>query len=96
MAHKKLYIICYDIEKDKQRNKIAKALENYGKRVNYSVFECFLTPAQHRLIYSKLMKNMNEKTDKIKIYAMCQNCYVSSDELGKKDYDFKKTTIFVE
>jgi CRISPR-associated protein Cas2 len=33
-------VISYDISNTKRRNKIAKALEGYGYRVQYSVFEC--------------------------------------------------------
>jgi CRISPR-associated protein Cas2 len=33
-------VISYDISDTKRRNKIAKALEGYGYRGQYSVFEC--------------------------------------------------------
>ncbi|MEY3826628.1 MAG: hypothetical protein RLZZ148_1445 [Cyanobacteriota bacterium] len=42
-----LYIIAYDIPCDKRRKKIADLLEGYGSRVQYSVFECFLTTAKY-------------------------------------------------
>ncbi len=96
MGHKKLYIICYDIEKDKSRTKLAKIMEQYGKRVNYSVFECMLTDAQHRYILGAIQKIINPKTDKIKIYLMCQSCFVGSIELGVKDYTHTSSTIFIE
>ena len=35
-----MYIVSYDITSNKLRRKIAKELENYGVRVQYSVFEC--------------------------------------------------------
>lgn len=36
------YLICYDIEDDRERNRVAKCLERYGDRVQYSVFELHL------------------------------------------------------
>ena len=35
-----MYVISYDISENKIRNKVAKILEGYGKRIQYSVFEC--------------------------------------------------------
>ena len=34
-----MYLISYDITKDKVRRKVDKELENYGRRVQFSVFE---------------------------------------------------------
>ena len=33
------YTVAYDITDDKRRNKVAKILKDFGKRVQYSVFE---------------------------------------------------------
>lgn len=44
-----LYLISYDIAVDKRRTKIAKLLEGFGQRVQYSVFECDLTTKQYGL-----------------------------------------------
>ena len=41
---KHFYLISYDISNDKRRLKVMKALEDYGTRVQYSVFECWLRP----------------------------------------------------
>ncbi|MEW6376162.1 MAG: CRISPR-associated endonuclease Cas2, partial [Thermodesulfobacteriota bacterium] len=36
------YVVSYDIPDDQRRIKIAKILEDFGDRVQYSVFECLL------------------------------------------------------
>lgn len=36
------YLICYDIEDDRERTRVARLLESYGQRVQYSVFEVHL------------------------------------------------------
>ena len=70
-----LYVISYDIEIDRIRNKIAKELENYGRRVQYSVFECDITPAQYSKLYKSLAKLMEEeKNGNIRFYYICKNC----------------------
>ncbi|WP_223813750.1 CRISPR-associated endonuclease Cas2 [Geobacillus zalihae] len=43
MLQRKYYLICYDIENTKKRNKLAKWLLNYGIRVQKSVFEAYLS-----------------------------------------------------
>ena len=48
------YIISYDITVNRIRNKIAEELKNYGRRVQYSVFECELTDRRFRELYAKL------------------------------------------
>jgi len=37
-----LIVVAYDIIDDKRRNRVAKTMEDYGTRVQYSVFECVL------------------------------------------------------
>ena len=38
------YLVCYDISDDKRLRKVFKAMRNYGDHLQYSVFECQLTP----------------------------------------------------
>ena len=51
-----MYLISYDICGDKKRRNIAKELENYGKRVQYSVFECDLDKSKFDELYQKLKR----------------------------------------
>ena len=45
------YVISYDIESDRTRRKLAKLLEGYGVRIQYSVFECNLTDKRFQKLY---------------------------------------------
>ena len=70
-----MYVVSYDITSDRRRNKIAKTLEGYGTRIQYSVFECRLTEKKYREMYRKLMQLMTDKEDgSIRIYSVCENC----------------------
>ena len=64
------YLICYDVVKDKRRNKVAKLLEGYGLRVQKSVFECMLNEKQYAMITRKLNKYLNEDEDQLRFYPM--------------------------
>ncbi|MDP8238809.1 MAG: CRISPR-associated endonuclease Cas2 [Candidatus Hatepunaea meridiana] len=69
------YLICYDISNDKKRTKLAKMLDNYGDRVQESVFEL---PRLDREIFdrclSKLKKFKIDEEDSIRIYPLCESC----------------------
>ena len=70
-----MYVISYDIVQDKTRTRIAKTLESYGKRVQYSVFECVISQKQYEQLYEKLAELMGDDTDgSIRFYHICKNC----------------------
>lgn len=70
-----LYVVSYDIPRDKMRTKIAKELENYGVRIQYSVFECELTQVRFQKLYQKLVVLTQELDGgSIRIYKICDNC----------------------
>ena len=80
---KHFIIVAYDIKDDKRRLKIAKTLEEYGERANYSVFECFLTEPQIRKMQKRLERLYDSKTDSILYYYLCKNCIMKRSGLGK-------------
>ena len=81
-----MYIISYDIEKDKVRNKIAKELANYGQRVQYSVFECRISFKQYQELYGKLLVLMEEEDEgSILFYHLCKNCEENKVIMGNSN-----------
>lgn len=70
-----MYVISYDISNDRTRNKVAKVLEDYGKRVQYSVFECHLPEKVFEKLYRKLALQLREGEEgSIRIYRLCTRC----------------------
>ena len=90
-----MYLISYDISNTKRRNKIFKELKNYGKHVQFSVFECDLDKKRYRELYQKLLKLMeNCDQGNIRIYSLCSLCAdhvqvigipEDQDDPGRKD-----------
>ncbi len=68
-----LYVICYDTPSDKRRKKMADLLEGYGRRVQYSVFECVLPPAKYQELKRRLRKRYKEGEDSIRFYPISQH-----------------------
>ena len=85
------YVITYDIPADRRRNKVATALEDHGRRVQYSVFEASLTAAQFERLRQRLQKLIQPEEDSVRYYRLCDACLgmVLIDGLGQvvKDPD---------
>ena len=79
-----LVLVVYDIPNDKRRNKLATFLEGYGRRVQYSVFECFLDLAEMRKLHRQVAKRVVESEDNVRFYwvtkdALSQVLTIGSD-----------------
>lgn len=73
--HNMFYLVAYDIADDQRRTKVAKILEDFGDRVQYSVFEMQLErPEQLVAMQSRLAKAIDRETDSVRIYFLCQSC----------------------
>ena len=45
-ARKKFVVVAYDISSARRRDKVVKILQQYGRRINFSVFECMFSDGQ--------------------------------------------------
>ena len=77
-----IHIITYDIEDDKERNRVSKILEGYGIRVQESVFECNLNKMDYDELLNKLIK-LADGNINIRIYPVCKDCYSKAVGIGK-------------
>lgn len=59
------YLIAYDVSDDVRRMKVAKKLESYGDRVQFSVFIVDVRPAKLLRLRAQLTDLINEGTDSI-------------------------------
>jgi CRISPR-associated protein Cas2 len=88
-----LVVICYDvstIEPEGQRRlrRVAKVCKDYGQRVQLSVFECEVDPAQWTALKQKLIDEVNLEEDSLKFYFLGANWRKRVEQLGaKKSYD---------
>ena len=78
------FVVAYDVEDDKRRRKISEILEEYGKRVNYSVFEIEITEKELKKLVGKIIK-IYDKNDNIRFYSMHKNTIKKSFVIGKGD-----------
>jgi len=75
-------VVSYDIPDDKRRTRVAKTLEDYGTRVQYSVFEVNLDYRHIKEMRKRLEKTIEKTKDSIRFYTLCGACYKGIDVLG--------------
>ncbi len=70
-----MVLITYDVNTEDaagrgRLRRIAKQCVNYGQRVQNSVFECKLDPAQYRMLEAKLLEIMDPQKDSLRFYEL--------------------------
>jgi CRISPR-associated protein Cas2 len=68
------YVVSYDIPDDATRTKVFKLLEDFGKRVQFSVFECILDDKRLKEMTERIKKLIDVQKDSVRIYALCAAC----------------------
>ena len=63
-----MVIVVYDIPDNKRRTKLAHFLEGYGSRVQWSVFELFITVDEMRVLHQKVKKLVVPTEDNVRFY----------------------------
>ena len=93
-----MYVISYDITSDRLRNKVAKILLGYGRRVQYSVFECRISQKSFEELYKRLALIMTDSDEgSIRFYHLCGKCEEEIQELGlpKDDVSDLEDTVII-
>jgi CRISPR-associated protein Cas2 len=84
-----LVLISYDVavtETGGQRRlrRVAKACQDYGQRVQFSVFECIVDPAQWAVLRERLIDEIDEATDSLRFYFLGANWKRRVEHIGAK------------
>ncbi len=69
----RLWMVAYDIEDDRSRRRVHDLLKDYGERVQYSVFECWLKDETQAELRNRLVAEV-EEGDSIRWYPLCVWC----------------------
>ena len=80
-----LYVVSYDIPDDRRRTRVHSALTGFGTWVQFSVFECFLDHKQRILMEARLLKEIHQREDTVRIYGLCGTCTSKIEVLGRGD-----------
>lgn len=93
------YLVCYDVntltrEGRRRLRQVAKVCEANGQRVQFSVFECSLTPSLYQQMRSKLEKIIQPCEDSLRIYRLPTPRTAGLEVLGRDGYvDFSEPQV---
>lgn len=89
------WVVSYDIPNDKRRRKVNKVLEGYGRRVQYSVFECDLDEGKINKLEQALAREIEEAEDDIRMYPLNKADLERARLLGKAELRQKQAYYIV-
>jgi CRISPR-associated protein Cas2 len=72
-----LVVVVYDIADDRRRLKLSNFLEGFGRRVQESVFGCFIDHNEMQKLYRRVQSRVKPELDNVRFY------WVPSDALPK-------------
>ncbi len=84
-----LVLVTYDVDTttlagQKRLRKVAKACEDYGQRVQNSVFECLVDAARARALKARLANLINPERDSLRFYYLGNNWRGKVEHIGAK------------
>ena len=84
-----LVLVSYDVATavpggQRRLHRVAKACLNYGQRVQYSVFECIVDPAQWAILRQKLIDEIDPREDSLRFYFLGSNWKRRVEHVGAK------------
>ena len=69
-----LTLVAYDISDPKRLARVARVCEDYGTRVQYSMFECRLEETEFEDFWLKLLEEIDEDEDRLVAYKIDARC----------------------
>jgi CRISPR-associated protein Cas2 len=65
------YMVCFDIRDDRRLRRVSDELENFGQRVQRSVFECWLDEKDRQALQAQLRDVIDPAVDQVRFYSLC-------------------------
>lgn len=85
-----LVLVSYDVKTSdeggaKRLRRVAKVCINHGQRVQFSVFECIVDPAQWTKMRQMLIDEIDETADSLRFYFLGSNWKHRVEHVGAKE-----------
>lgn len=84
-----LILVCYDVGTTdelgpRRLRRLAQACKDHGIRVQYSVFECRVEPAQWVFLRRRLLKEFDAELDSLRFYFLAEDTTQKTEHHGIK------------
>lgn len=85
-----LVLVTYDVSTtthggQRRLRKVAKICQNYGQRVQNSVFECIVDATQFTMLKHELINVIDEESDSLRFYRLGKNYKSKVEHVGTKE-----------
>ncbi len=85
-----MVLVSYDVSTidrigARRLRRVAKICQNYGQRVQYSIFECIVNPAQWTQMRQQLIDVINDEQDSLRFYFLGANWQRKVEHIGAKE-----------
>lgn len=85
-----MVLVSYDVATSdlvgaRRLRRVAKICTNHGQRVQYSVFECIVDPAQWISMRQQLLNVIDETQDSLRFYFLGANWRKKIEHVGAKE-----------
>ena len=77
-----LTVVAYDVSDPKRLAKVASVCEDFGVRVQYSIFECYLDQEGFNEFWLELLACIDEEEDRIVAYKLDARCAKETETAG--------------
>lgn len=84
-----LMLVCYDVSTEsaegrRRLRRVARACLDYGQRVQNSVFECEVDPAQWTALRARLLSEVDPSADSVRFYRLGADGKRRVEHIGAK------------
>jgi CRISPR-associated protein Cas2 len=84
-----MVVVSYDVETvspagARRLRRVARACKDYGQRVQFSVFECEVDPAQWVEMRGRLLREIDQAHDSLRFYFLGANWRKRVEHVGAK------------
>jgi CRISPR-associated protein Cas2 len=90
-----MIVFVYDIPDDKRRERLRKTLLRFGTPVQYSVFECDLSPRQLNRLVQAVRALIKPHEDNVRYYQICRGCARGAEVFGGRPLTERKEVYVV-
>jgi len=93
MKEKQFIVASYDIRDEERLRKVAKVMEDYGFRVLYSVFECYIERDLFEQMKRRVEKIIDPLEDSVIYYFLCEHCREKIEHIGRTPFYLEEEKV---
>lgn len=67
----RFYAVCFDVRDPRRLWRVSNEMENFGTRVQRSLFECRLSDDQYEALKQRIAEWIDAREDHVRYYPLC-------------------------